>query len=279
MEKPDVDYIEGLSPAISIDQKSTSRNPRSTVGTVTEIYDYLRLLFARVGTPHCYNCGREISSQSSEQIVDSILDLPEGSRISVAGAADSRAQGRVREAVRGDRQGRLRPRSRGRRDARGSRRSRIDKKRKHTIEVVVDRLVLKHGVRKRLTDSIETTLKLSSGIVTVLLERSRENSPLARPSPASIAGSRSKNWRRDCSRSTRRTARVRRAAVWGEDRDRSVAGDPRPEQVHRGRRDRSVEQELGSGRFPSMNPYYMQQLESAAPLPRQVDDARREALR
>src|SRR6201986_1465938 len=81
MEKPDVDYIEGLSPAISIDQKSTSRNPRSTVGTVTEIYDYLRLLFARVGTPHCYNCGREISTQSSEQIVDAIADLPEGTRI------------------------------------------------------------------------------------------------------------------------------------------------------------------------------------------------------
>ena len=81
MEKPDVDYIEGLSPAISIDQKSTSRNPRSTVGTVTEIYDYLRLLYARVGTPHCYQCGREISSQSSEQIVDSIMELPEGTRI------------------------------------------------------------------------------------------------------------------------------------------------------------------------------------------------------
>ncbi len=81
MEKPDVDYIEGLSPAISIDQKSTSRNPRSTVGTVTEIYDYLRLLYARVGTPHCYQCGREISSQSSEQIVDSIAELPEGTRI------------------------------------------------------------------------------------------------------------------------------------------------------------------------------------------------------
>ena len=83
MEKPDVDYIEGLSPAISIDQKSTSRNPRSTVGTVTEIYDYLRLLFARVGTPHCYQCGREISSQSSEQIVDSIMELPEGTRITL----------------------------------------------------------------------------------------------------------------------------------------------------------------------------------------------------
>ena len=81
MEKPDVDYIEGLSPAISIDQKSTSRNPRSTVGTVTEIYDYLRLLFARIGVPHCYNCGREVSAQSSEQIVDQIMALPEGSRI------------------------------------------------------------------------------------------------------------------------------------------------------------------------------------------------------
>src|SRR5581483_5852364 len=83
MEKPDVDYIEGLSPAISIDQKSTSRNPRSTVGTVTEIYDYLRLLFARIGIPHCYSCNREISSQASEQIVDSIMELPEGAKIQI----------------------------------------------------------------------------------------------------------------------------------------------------------------------------------------------------
>src|ERR1700728_2614927 len=165
MEKPDVDYIEGLSPAISIDQKSTSRNPRSTVGTVTEIYDYLRLLFARVGTPHCYNCGREISTQSSEQIVDSILELPEGSKllllaplvrgrkgeysklfeeIAKEGFARVRVDGEIRE---------LREKIT------------LDKKRKHTIEVVVDRLVVKPDVRTRLTDSVETTLKLSTGLV------------------------------------------------------------------------------------------------------------------
>ncbi|HEY3674594.1 MAG TPA: excinuclease ABC subunit UvrA [Candidatus Tumulicola sp.] len=168
MEKPDVDYIEGLSPAISIDQKSTSRNPRSTVGTVTEIYDYLRLLFARIGTPHCYNCGREISTQSSEQIVDSILELPEGSKllllaplvrgrkgeysklfeeIAKEGFARVRVDGEIRE---------LREKIS------------LDKKRKHTIEVVVDRLVVKPDIRKRLTDSVETTLRLSSGIVTVI---------------------------------------------------------------------------------------------------------------
>jgi excinuclease ABC subunit A len=168
MEKPDVDYIEGLSPAISIDQKSTSRNPRSTVGTVTEIYDYLRLLFARVGTPHCYNCGREISTQSSEQIVDSILELPEGSKlllmaplvrgrkgeysklfeeIAKEGFARVRVDGEIRE---------LREKIT------------LDKKRKHTIEVVVDRLVVKPDIRKRLTDSVETTLRLSTGIVTVI---------------------------------------------------------------------------------------------------------------
>jgi excinuclease ABC subunit A len=169
MEKPDVDYIEGLSPAISIDQKSTSRNPRSTVGTVTEIYDYLRLLFARVGTPHCYNCGREISTQSSEQIVDSILELPEGSKllllaplvrgrkgeysklfeeIAKEGFARVRVDGEIRE---------LREKIT------------LDKKRKHTIEVVVDRLVVKPDIRKRLTDSVETTLRLSTGIVTVIV--------------------------------------------------------------------------------------------------------------
>ena len=124
MEKPDVDYIEGLSPAISIDQKSTSRNPRSTVGTVTEIYDYLRLLFARIGHPHCYNCGREVSAQSSEQIVDQVMELPEGDAHSTALARDSRSQGRVREALRGDRQRGLLARPRRWRDERTPREDR-----------------------------------------------------------------------------------------------------------------------------------------------------------
>jgi excinuclease ABC subunit A len=175
MEKPDVDYIEGLSPTISIDQKSTSRNPRSTVGTVTEIYDYLRLLYARVGTPHCYQCGREISSQSSEQIVDSIMELAEGTRITLLAPLVRGRKGeytKLFEEI--AKEGFSRVRIDGEtKDLRPSTNSglanfALDKKRKHTIEAVVDRLVMKPEIRKRLTDSVETTLRLSSGIVTVL---------------------------------------------------------------------------------------------------------------
>ncbi|MGB8964852.1 MAG: excinuclease ABC subunit UvrA [Candidatus Cybelea sp.] len=168
MEKPDVDYIEGLSPAISIDQKSTSRNPRSTVGTVTEIYDYLRLLYARVGTPHCYQCGREISSQSSQQIVDSILELPEGTRITVLAPLVRGRKGEYTKLFEETaKEGFTRVRVDG--EIKELREKIVlDKKRKHTIEVVVDRLVMKPEIRKRLADSVETTLKLSTGIVTVL---------------------------------------------------------------------------------------------------------------
>ncbi|HEY1977736.1 MAG TPA: excinuclease ABC subunit UvrA [Candidatus Baltobacteraceae bacterium] len=170
MEKPDVDYIEGLSPAISIDQKSTSRNPRSTVGTVTEIYDYLRLLFARIGTPHCYKCGREISTQSSEQIVDSILELPEGTRIQllaplVRGRKGEHTKLFEEAAKEGFARVRVDGETRELRD-----KIVLDKKRKHTIEVIVDRLVMKPDIRKRLTDSVETTLRLSTGIVTVVTD-------------------------------------------------------------------------------------------------------------
>jgi excinuclease ABC subunit A len=167
MEKPDVDYIEGLSPAISIDQKSTSRNPRSTVGTVTEIYDYLRLLYARVGTPHCYQCGREISSQSSEQIVDAIMELPEGSRIQLLAPLVRGRKGEYAKLFEeAAKEGFARVRVDG--EIKELREKIVlDKKRKHTIEVVVDRLVMKPEIRKRLTDSVETTLRLSTGIVTV----------------------------------------------------------------------------------------------------------------
>ena len=113
MEKPDVDYIEGLSPAISIDQKTTSRNPRSTVGTVTEIYDYLRLLWARIGIPHCPVCGKEINQQSIDQIVDHVLTLPEATRIQVLAPVVSRAEGRIPEGLRGRQKERLCPRPRG----------------------------------------------------------------------------------------------------------------------------------------------------------------------
>ena len=169
MEKPDVDYIEGLSPAISIDQKSTSRNPRSTVGTVTEIYDYLRLLFARIGVPHCYNCGRQISSQTSEQIVDSIMELPEGSKIQILAPVIRGRKGeytKLFEEI--AKEGFSRVRVDGEQKELREK-IMLDKKRKHTIEVIVDRLVMKPDIRKRLTDSIETTLRLSSGIVTALV--------------------------------------------------------------------------------------------------------------
>jgi excinuclease ABC subunit A len=170
MEKPDVDYIEGLSPAISIDQKSTSRNPRSTVGTVTEIYDYLRLLFARIGVPHCWQCGREISAQSSQQIVDQIMELPDATRIQLLAPVIRDRKGeyaKLFEEI--GKEGFARVRIDGViRELREK--IDLDKKKKHTIEVVVDRLVMKADIRGRLTDSVETTLRLSSGIVAVLYE-------------------------------------------------------------------------------------------------------------
>ncbi len=177
MEKPDVDYIEGLSPAISIDQKSTSRNPRSTVGTVTEIYDYLRLLFARVGTPHCYSCNREISSQSSEQIVDAILELPEGTKVQLLSPLVRGRKGEYNKLFEEiAKEGFARVRVDG--EAKELREKIVlDKKKKHTIEVVVDRLVIKPDVRKRLTDSIETTLRLSTGIVTVIAQEPEAKQP------------------------------------------------------------------------------------------------------
>ena len=167
LEKPDVEYITGLSPAISIDQKTTSRNPRSTVGTVTEIYDYFRLLFARIGVPHCPECGKEISQQTVENMVDSILSLEEGTRIQLLAPvvrgrkgeftkliADARKSGYVRLRIDGvvmdineDIQ--------------------LEKNKKHSIEIVVDRLIVKPNIQKRLADSIETVLRISDGILLV----------------------------------------------------------------------------------------------------------------
>jgi excinuclease ABC subunit A len=167
MDKPDVDSIEGLSPAISIDQKTTARNPRSTVGTVTEIYDYLRLLFARVGHPHCPKCGREISGQSAEQIVEHVLRLPEGTRFTVDAPVVRTRKGEYRdlfEQLRGD--GYTRVKVDGQQlmleepiD--------LDKQVRHSISVVVDRLVMKPGLRTRLTDSVETALRLAEGLVEI----------------------------------------------------------------------------------------------------------------
>jgi excinuclease ABC subunit A len=167
MEKPDVDFIEGLSPAISIDQKSTSKNPRSTVGTITEIYDYLRVLYARVGHPHCTNCGRPIGRQTPEQIVDQVLELPEGTRFQVLAPVVRGRKGEY-EKLLGDlaRKGFSRARIDGEvRDL--SEPIRLPKNYKHSIEVVVDRLVARPGIRRRVADSIETALQLAEGLAAI----------------------------------------------------------------------------------------------------------------
>ena len=167
MDKPDVDYIDGLSPAISIDQKTTSRNPRSTVGTVTEIYDYMRLLWARVGIPHCPKCGREIRQQSIDQIVDQIMSLPQGSRIQLLAPV---VRGRKGEHVKvfedAKKSGYVRVRADGIiYDL--SEEIKLEKNKKHTVEILVDRLVIKPEIVRRLTDSAETALALADGILTV----------------------------------------------------------------------------------------------------------------
>ncbi|UTI62465.1 excinuclease ABC subunit UvrA [Paraconexibacter antarcticus] len=181
MDKPDVDSIEGLSPAISIDQKTTSKNPRSTVGTVTEIYDYLRLLWSRIGHPHCYKCGAPIAGQSVEQIIDQVMELPEGSRFMVMAPivrgrkgeygkllADLRADGYARAKVDGELRGL-------------EEEIVLDKKFKHDISLVVDRLVMRGEVRKRLADSIETAIALADGIIEVEILPGRD-------APAGTAG-------------------------------------------------------------------------------------------
>ena len=167
MEKPDIDYIEGLSPAISIDQKTTSKNPRSTVGTITEIYDYLRLLYARVGIPHCPKCGIEIKQQALDQIVDKILLMPEGTRIQILAPVVRGRKGEYQKLF-GDykRSGYVRVRVDGIiYDLQEE--IPLDKNKKHNIEVVVDRLVVRESVRKRLSDSCETASRLSKGLIVV----------------------------------------------------------------------------------------------------------------
>jgi excinuclease ABC subunit A len=167
MEKPDVDLIDGLSPAISIEQKTTGSNPRSTVGTVTEIYDYLRLLFANTGTPHCYNCGREISSQSLERILDLVMLYPTDARINIMAPIVRGRKGEFKKELQALRQ---RGYSKARID--GQFRSldedlKLDRRRNHTIEVVVDRLIVKSGIERRLSESLQTALSLADDIVVV----------------------------------------------------------------------------------------------------------------
>ena len=167
MEKPDVDYIEGLSPAISIDQKTTSKNPRSTVGTITEIYDYLRLLYARIGVPHCTVCGREIKQQSVDQVVEKVLTLEEGSKIQLLAPIVRGRKGEyIKELDSIRKSGFVRVRI----DSVVydlSEHIKLDKNKKHNIEVIVDRLVIKDGIKSRLSDSIETATKLSEGLLIV----------------------------------------------------------------------------------------------------------------
>lgn len=174
MEKPRVDYIEGLSPAISIDQKTTSKNPRSTVGTVTEIYDYLRLLYARVGIPHCPVCGREISRQSVDTIVDKILKLDEGVRVQIMSPIVTGRKGEyVKELENARKSGFVRVRVDGiTYDL--SEKIQMDKNKKHNIEVIVDRLVIKSDIKARLTDSVETATNLSGGLLIVDVVGSEE---------------------------------------------------------------------------------------------------------
>jgi excinuclease ABC subunit A len=167
MEKPDVDLIEGLSPAISIEQKTTGSNPRSTVGTVTEIYDYLRLLFANIGVPHCPNCGREIASQSLERIVDLVMTYPQDTRINVMAPIVRGRKGEFKKEL-------LALRTRGFTKARvdGQIRSleediSLDRRRNHNIEIVIDRLIVRSGIEKRLADSVEVALTMADDVVVI----------------------------------------------------------------------------------------------------------------
>src|SRR3989338_6592215 len=167
MEKPDVDLIDGLSPAISIEQKTSGSNPRSTVGTVTEIYDYLRLLFANIGVPHCPNCGKEITSQSLERIVDMLMLYPQGERINGLAPIARGRQGEFKKEL-------ANLRGRGFTKARidGQFRAleediKLDRRRNHTIEVVVDRLIVRGGIERRLTESVDTALGLADEIVVI----------------------------------------------------------------------------------------------------------------
>ena len=167
MEKPNVEKIEGLSPAISIDQKSTNRNPRSTVGTVTEIYDYFRLLYARIGVPHCPKCGKEIKKQTVDQMVDQIMELPERTKIQLLAPVVRGRKGEyVKELASYKKSGYGRVKIDGlvydlQEDIK------LEKNIKHHISVVIDRLVVKPGIQKRLTDSLETALRLADGLVVI----------------------------------------------------------------------------------------------------------------
>jgi excinuclease ABC subunit A len=270
MEKPDVDDIQGLSPAISIDQRAASRNPRSTVGTVTEIYDYLRLLYARIGKPHCPKCGRPVAAQTAEQIVDRILEMGEGTRIQLLAPLVRGRKGEYQKLFEeASKEGFARVRVDGEiaeiRLFLGAERRELEKKRKHTIEVIVDRLVLKPDLRRRLTDSVETTLRLGQGLLTLLYESPglalRET--IFSEALACI----------DCGVSLQalEPRLFSFNSPFGACSGCSGLGakvEIDPEKVIPDR-SKSIDQgaivpwsrTIGSGRFPSTNPYYRQQLE------------------
>jgi len=185
MEKPDVDFIEGLSPAISIDQKTTSQNPRSTVGTVTEIYDYLRLLFARVGIPHCHICGKVVERQTVDQIVDRILALPEGARLQVlAPVVRSRKGEHTKLLDDARRSGYVRARIDGIIYDLGEE-IKLEKNKKHTIDIVIDRLVAREGIQKRLSESIEAAMQLTGGLLVMNVEEKTESGNISADIPFS----------------------------------------------------------------------------------------------
>ena len=204
MEKPDVDAIEGLSPAISIDQKSTSNNPRSTVGTVTEIYDYLRLLYARCGTPHCPKCGRVIEKQSIDTVVDRVMALPAGTKIQLLAPCIRGKKGEHAKVLEGLRkEGYVRARVDGEvydLDETPA----LDKQKKHTIEAVIDRLVVKAGVESRLTDSLENAFRLGKNLAIVSEVGGADT--LYSPTPARTAASPWRSWSPGPSPSTTPTA-------------------------------------------------------------------------
>ncbi|MBR2735856.1 MAG: excinuclease ABC subunit UvrA, partial [Firmicutes bacterium] len=172
MEKPDVESIEGLSPAISIDQKTTGKNPRSIVGTVTEIYDYLRLLYARAGTPHCPVCGREISSQSVDQISDLIMEYPEGTRVMIMAPVIRQQKGEHKNVIeRILRDGFIRLRADGEMVNISEEDIKLEKTRKHTIEIVVDRVVVRPGVEGRIAEAVELGIQQGDGLLVASLKR------------------------------------------------------------------------------------------------------------
>ena len=220
MEKPDIDSIEGLSPAISIEQKTTSRNPRSTVATITEIYDYLRLLFARVGHAFCYNCGREITQQSVQQIADRIMGWPEGARLHVLAPIVRDRKGEYKKELSDLRRaGFVRAKIDGKLVELGDE-IKLNKNQRHTIDVMVDRLAIRPGIEKRLSDSLEVAFKYGQDLLKIeRLEasgKSAARSISASASPASNAASRIRRLRHGCFPSTVRMARA--PNVRGSDR-------------------------------------------------------------